>query len=42
MKNKVNIAASILSADFSNLGKEVEAVDKAGSDMIHIDVTLYQ
>ena len=38
MKNKVNIAASILSADFSNLGKEIEAVDKAGSDMIHIDV----
>ena len=32
------IAASILSADFSNLGKEVREVDKAGSDLIHIDV----
>ena len=38
VKKKVNIAASILSADFSILGKEVEDVDKAGSDMIHIDV----
>ena len=38
MKKKINIAASILSADFSKLGKEVEDVDKAGSDMIHIDV----
>ena len=35
---KINIAASILSADFSILGKEVKDVDKAGSDMIHIDV----
>ena len=38
MKKKIKIAASILSADFSKLGKEVEAVDNAGSDMIHIDV----
>ena len=38
MVKKVNIAASILSADFSILGKEVKDVDKAGSDMIHIDV----
>lgn len=38
VKKKVNIAASILSADFSILGKEVKDVDKAGSDMIHIDV----
>ena len=35
---KINIAASILSADFSILGKEVKDVDKAGSDIIHIDV----
>ncbi|MAJ24607.1 MAG: ribulose-phosphate 3-epimerase [Rickettsiales bacterium] len=34
----MNIAASILSADFSKLGQEVKDVDKAGSDMIHIDV----
>ena len=38
MKKKINIAASILSADFSKLGKEVKDVDNAGSDMIHIDV----
>jgi len=38
VKKKINIAASILSADFSKLGKEVQDVDKAGSDMIHIDV----
>ena len=38
MKKKINIAASILSADFATLGKEVERIDTAGSDMIHIDV----
>ena len=32
------IAPSILSADFSRLGAEVEAVDNAGCDYIHIDV----
>ncbi len=32
------IAASILSADFSRLGEEVESVTEAGSDWIHIDV----
>ena len=32
------IAPSILSADFSKLGQEVKAVEKAGADYIHIDV----
>ena len=32
------IAPSILSADFTKLGEEVQAVDKAGADYIHIDV----
>jgi ribulose-phosphate 3-epimerase len=32
------IAASILAADFANLGAEVEAVVAAGADWIHIDV----
>jgi len=32
------IAPSILSADFSKLGEEIQAVEKAGADMIHIDV----
>ncbi|MGB7573442.1 MAG: ribulose-phosphate 3-epimerase [Thermodesulfobacteriota bacterium] len=32
------IAPSILSADFSRLGDEVMAVEKAGADVIHVDV----
>jgi len=32
------IAPSILSADFTRLGEEVRAVDKAGADIIHVDV----
>lgn len=32
------IAPSILSADFSKLGDEIKAVEKAGADWIHIDV----
>ena len=38
MVSTVRIAPSILSADFSRLGAEIEAVEKAGADMIHIDV----
>ncbi|MGL5353622.1 MAG: ribulose-phosphate 3-epimerase, partial [Clostridium sp.] len=34
----VKISPSILSADFSKLGEEIEKVDKAGADFIHIDV----
>lgn len=32
------IAPSILSADFTRLGEEIKAVEKAGADYIHIDV----
>ncbi|MCD6150939.1 MAG: ribulose-phosphate 3-epimerase [Deltaproteobacteria bacterium] len=32
------IAPSILSADFGRLAEEIRAVDKAGADLIHIDV----
>lgn len=32
------IAPSILSADFTRLGEDIAAVDKAGADWIHIDV----
>ena len=32
------IAPSILSADFSRLGDEVRAIEKAGADLIHVDV----
>ena len=34
----IRISASILSADFSALGQEVEAVTAAGADWIHVDV----
>ena len=37
-KNNYKISASILNADFMNLGKEIEMVEKAGVDMLHIDV----
>lgn len=32
------IAPSILSADFARLGDEVQAVERAGADLIHFDV----
>ena len=38
MAASVLIAPSILSADFSRLGAEVEAVERAGADIIHVDV----
>ncbi len=38
MSENVLISPSILSADFACLGEEVRAIDKAGADMIHIDV----
>jgi ribulose-phosphate 3-epimerase len=34
----VIVAPSILSADFSRLGEEIKAVEKAGAKWIHIDV----
>jgi ribulose-phosphate 3-epimerase len=34
----IKISPSILSADFSNLGEEIKRLDKAGADLIHIDV----
>lgn len=34
----VKIAPSILSADFSKLGEDIERIDKGGADFIHIDV----
>ena len=38
MATPVRIAPSILSADFARLGAEVEAIEKAGADLIHVDV----
>lgn len=37
-RNKIKIAPSILSADFSRLGEQVKEVEKAGADYIHVDV----
>lgn len=34
----VKISPSVLSADFSKLGEEIKAIDKAGADYIHLDV----
>ena len=38
MARNIKIAPSILSADFSRLGAEIEAIEKAGADLIHVDV----
>jgi ribulose-phosphate 3-epimerase len=38
MSSLIKISPSILSADFSKLGEEVVALEKAGADYIHIDV----
>jgi len=35
---RIKIAASILSADFSCLDREIKKVESAGADMLHIDV----
>ena len=38
MARGITIAPSILSADFSRLGAEIEAIEAAGADLIHVDV----
>ena len=38
MSSLIKISPSILSADFSKLGEEIRALEKAGADYIHIDV----
>src|ERR1043166_14857 len=38
MRRPLLIAPSILSADFARLGEEVQAVEAAGADLIHVDV----
>ena len=37
-RKSVVISPSILSADFSRLGEEIRAADRAGADWIHVDV----
>ena len=36
--DSIKISPSILSADFSKLGNEIQNLEKAGADLIHIDV----
>ena len=36
--NSIKISPSILSADFSKLGNEIQDLEKAKADLIHIDV----
>jgi ribulose-phosphate 3-epimerase len=38
VSSSIKISPSILSADFSKLGEEILALEKAGADYIHIDV----
>src|SRR4029450_7862977 len=35
---KIDIAPSILSADFSRLGEEIQAVERGGAGILHVDV----
>ncbi|PIQ91277.1 MAG: ribulose-phosphate 3-epimerase [Candidatus Omnitrophica bacterium CG11_big_fil_rev_8_21_14_0_20_41_12] len=35
---RIKIAPSVLSADFSKLGAELKKVERAGADLIHVDV----
>src|SRR6476659_3283512 len=37
-KRNIEIAPSILSADFSRLAEEIEAVEKGGAGVLHVDV----
>ena len=38
MPSPIRIAPSILSADFSKLGAEIESIEAAGADLVHVDV----
>lgn len=38
MSNQIKIAPSILSADFSKMGEEVQSLEKSGADLVHCDV----
>ena len=38
MASSIKISPSILSSNFSKLGEEIEALEKAGADYIHVDV----
>ena len=37
-KNSIIVSPSILSANFAKLGEEIQAIDKAGAEWVHVDV----
>ncbi|PIP19203.1 MAG: ribulose-phosphate 3-epimerase [Candidatus Omnitrophica bacterium CG08_land_8_20_14_0_20_41_16] len=38
MSPRIKVAPSLLSADFSSLAKDIKRVEKAGADMLHVDI----
>lgn len=38
MKQSIQVSVSILCADFARLADEIKKIEKAGADMIHVDV----
>src|SRR3989338_810368 len=38
MKRKILVAPSILAADFSALRTEIKRIERAGADIVHIDI----
>ena len=38
MTPPIHLSPSLLSADFARMGEEIQAVDQAGADEIHVDV----
>ncbi len=38
MERSIEVAPSVLSADFARMGEEIKSVELAGADMIHMDV----
>jgi ribulose-phosphate 3-epimerase len=38
MKSKIKIAPSLLSADFTNLSRDITLCEQGGADMLHLDV----
>jgi len=37
-KNRPLVAPSLLSADFSELARDIKKVERSGADMLHVDV----
>ena len=38
MERKIKVAPSVIAADQSRLGEEVKRIEKAGADLLHIDI----